>query len=424
MTAATRSQCSPDKFSWRPMGDVNTCFTGDPNNISCYYCMTYLATDVNQCQDSGGDTGGGDGGDTGGGDGGDTGGGDGGDTGGQIRPGRVQSPDYFTDSQGNERNNNSLITQVQYSGEAISSNLDRITNVVDSINTESIKANVANDYSNNHLSNINFNVSETNGLLDLIYKRQSVEISSSLDISSLLKEIKENDIQEGYKNSSQYWSISEKLSDSMGSLSQIKYHLESGTIGTPLANISDKVSEQFFIVSDMKSLLSDINESIKSLNSGGGDGGGDSGGDSGGDKNDVYAVACEKFSCTKDSSVECYIARNEWYKRCRTQQAYSFDGELGALRSSIETFSSSGDSDVSKINKGTIDVMGKMDKYQNGNGFTTGASASCPAPYVQETPIGTIRVEFDALCEIGFLIRFFVIAFASIHSVMLIVRNV
>lgn len=116
--------------------------------------------------------------------------------------------------------------------------------------------------------------------------------------------------------------------------------------------------------------------------------------------------------------------RNEWYKRCRAQQAYSFDGELGTLRDSIDSFVNSGDSDVSQINKGRVDVMGKMDKYQNGNGFTTGASASCPAPYVKETPIGTIRVEFDALCDIGFLIRFFVIAFASIHSIMLIVRNV
>ena len=425
MTAATRSPCSPDKFSWRPMGDVNTCFTGDPNNISCYYCMTYLATDVNHCQDTGGSggDGSGEGGDTG--DGGSSGGG----SGGQVRPGRVQSPDYFTDAQGNERSNNSLITQIQYSGEATNQNLDRIKNTLYEIHTENIKANTSNERSNTLLSQVAYSLLENNQSLKAAYERQAQEISASLGIKDLLKDIKEHDIQKGQNDNSYLWSISDDVHKSFESLTQIKDNLGNrGIIDRRLAVISGDIAQSFFAMNDMKQLLSNINESIKSLKSGGGDGSGSGSGsgdgDGKGDKNDVYAVACEKFSCTKDSSVECYIARNEWYKRCRAQQAYSFDGELGTLRDSIDSFVNSGDSDVSQINKGRVDVMGKMDKYQNGNGFTTGASASCPAPYVKETPIGTIRVEFDALCDIGFLIRFFVIAFASIHSIMLIVRNV
>jgi hypothetical protein len=56
------SKCDSNNFSWHGMDNGWFCAVGDPTNIVCIVDMTYDATDVNNCQNSGGDGGGSDGG--------------------------------------------------------------------------------------------------------------------------------------------------------------------------------------------------------------------------------------------------------------------------------------------------------------------------------------------------------------------------
>ncbi|NRA86927.1 MAG: hypothetical protein HRU28_05945 [Rhizobiales bacterium] len=460
----SKTQCDSNDFSWAVCQTGVVCAIGDPDNITCIVAMCYFATDVNNCQGSTTDpdippdpdnpdpdnpdlVGG--------------------------FPVVPRHSDIVVDGYGD---NSNLLAQLNRENHFLFSGLSRI-------HDESLKTN-AFLYRSNQLLDMISKVRDFGGVVEAIkeaaYDQEYRDILSDegrvdqkwllphitakrlLD-DEILSELKDialytDDIGhiksinsnidrrlvkiQGYvdtlkDNSSIIKSNSNSIKDSsiasaatlrtidsalsrssMMAVSRYDISDQTESLSASLQAITDKTQAQTDEFNARSSELQSLLESIKSNTAGGNSGGGDGGEPDEGDT--AIAQACLAFTCTSSSPI-CYMARKQWELDCANQTALTDSGALGDIKSQITDYINDDDSKLSNIDLGTVDTASLMSKYTSGAGFSAGP-ATCPAPYIISTIVGDIPLDFKPLCDLAFIVRWFIIASATIGAGMLIAK--
>ncbi|WAX22037.1 hypothetical protein spd_00005 [Shewanella phage Dolos] len=136
----------------------------------------------------------------------------------------------------------------------------------------------------------------------------------------------------------------------------------------------------------------------------------------------VSQVGCESFTCSSNSA-QCYIARKEWENRCKTtSDELTTKNSLDSAQSNITDFINSPDSDIKNIEAGTVDIKQFTNHYNSSNGVNFGGSDTCPPPYTIDAKITTFTLDLTPFCDLATVIKFFLIAFASVASGLMIVK--
>ncbi|MCJ8301131.1 virulence factor TspB C-terminal domain-related protein, partial [Shewanella sp.] len=79
------------------------------------------------------------------------------------------------------------------------------------------------------------------------------------------------------------------------------------------------------------------------------------------------------------------------------------------------------DSDIKNIDAGTVDTSSFMNKYTTGAGFKAGV-ATCPAPYTVDVVITTFTLDLTPFCDLATVIRWFMVAFATVGAGLMIAK--
>ncbi|EHC03942.1 hypothetical protein Sbal625DRAFT_4372 [Shewanella baltica OS625] len=425
------SQCDSDNFSWYSTGLI--CAVGDPTNPTCSVWMAYHSTDVNQCQT-------------------------------YVPPEVPEIPQvpYGTDEFVNGSGNTSGLMEFfkarfdyDYSfntelSSLVRSNRDANTttnsllqqmnsllgktfdnsNIVNAINStgrilelrlNDIRDNAADknfwrvrhqleDFNfSNQMGGITSHLTELNGLQSNIQKivQNTSGSGSGQDYSQTLSDISTK--LSFIKNSSSYL---EGLSNS----------IDYAALDIVAGAHSDSDKEQ--------ALLTSLNESIASLQGSVGDSsknivdaiGDIPSGGTGADPDAISETGCSAFTCTSNTP-ECYIARKAWERSCAaTKNEADAQGLVDSLTASLREYNDSEESDIQNIDAGKVDTSALMNHYSNGNGFSSGGSSECPAPYVVDVVISTITIDLSPFCQLAAVIKWFVIAFATVGAGLMIAK--
>jgi hypothetical protein len=143
---------------------------------------------------------------------------------------------------------------------------------------------------------------------------------------------------------------------------------------------------------------------------------------SGSDPDAITENGCETFVCSTNSP-QCYIARKEWESRCKTiADELSASESVNAATNSLTDFINSEDSDIKNLDAGTVDIKQFTEHYNSSNGVNFGGSDTCPPPYVVDAKITTFTIDLSPFCDLATVIKFFLIAFASVASGLMIVK--
>lgn len=195
--------------------------------------------------------------------------------------------------------------------------------------------------------------------------------------------------------------------------------LGGGDVGDNSA-IVDQLIESNNSLSDITLRMRDIENAIgkseKSIVDAIGEGG------NGSDPDSVLVTGCEAFVCSTDSP-QCYIARKEWETRCQSiSNDLSASNSIDSAVSSFNDYINNPDSDVKNLDAGTVDIKQFTNHYNSSNGVNLGGSDTCPPPYVIDAKITTFTLDLTPFCDLATVIRFFLIAFASVASGLMIVK--
>ena len=460
----SKTQCDSNDYSWAVCQTGVVCAIGDPANITCIVAMCYFATDVNNCQGSTTDpdippdpdnpdpdnpdlVGG--------------------------FPVVPRHSDIVVDGYGD---NSNLLAQLNRENHFLFSGLSRI-------HDESLKTN-AFLYRSNQLLDMISKVRDFGGVVEAIkeaaYDQEYRDIvsdegrvdqkwllphitSKRLIDDEILSELKdialytddlghikrinshiENSLIkiEGYSetlknDTSAIKNISDDIKDSsiasaatlrtidsalsrssMMAVSRYDVSDQTDTLSASLQAITDKTQAQTDEFNDRAAELQAALDAIKSNTAGGNSGGGDGGEPDEGDT--AIAQACSAFTCTSTSPV-CYMARKQWELDCANQTALTDGGALGDFKSGLNDFLDHEDSDIKNIDAGTVDTSSFMNKYTTGAGFKAGV-ATCPAPYTVDVVITTFTLDLTPFCDLATVIRWFMVAFATVGAGLMIAK--
>ena len=449
----SNTQCDSSDYSWSSCQGGVVCAVGDPSNISCVVTMCYHTTDVNNCQGSTTDP---------------------------DIPDPDPDPDnpdppIFDDyllpasrpdvTVNGQGNNAGLIATIHRDNLVINRNIQKAKEnterVLNSIHDDgqklrglTLESNVLlKSIDNNIYQNGNASLEETIEsifTLSKIYFRgdsewDAVELDNRNFYGSALEniqlylsrmspdpvhnqlmlkavnemnnntnEIKNNDAQ----NASFYNNFLPGLGQAAMSRNKTLDSIEeinNLSLINDDSNTSKLLDELALNSTDLISKLDEVKQSII-----------DSDGSGGGTNPDpidpdvVTENACSTFTCSSDTPA-CYIARKQWELDCANRTALTDSGALGNFKSELTAFLEHEDSDVKNIDLGTVDTASMMSKYTDGAGFSAGP-ATCPAPYLIRTAVGDIPLDFGPLCDLAIIVRWFIIASATIGSGMLIAK--
>ncbi|MGI2221242.1 virulence factor TspB C-terminal domain-related protein [Shewanella oncorhynchi] len=142
----------------------------------------------------------------------------------------------------------------------------------------------------------------------------------------------------------------------------------------------------------------------------------------GGSPDSADSVGCASFTCSANTS-QCYIARKQWESSCAIIADNKSNQETAtSLKNQLSDFVGSPDSDIQNIDAGTVDTTKFMNKYTNSNGVNFGGADSCPPPYVVDAGITSFTLDLQPFCDLAGVIRFLLIAFATVAAGLMVVK--
>ena len=438
--ALYNSHCDSDDFSWR--GTDWFCAVGDPTTQVCYVKMAYHATDVNNCQNSGG-------------------------TDPDPENPDPENPDPNPD---NLQPTNSFImypttfttelkdihkdlgivydailrgarqsfytkTAIDMQTGSIARDLAELTRHVDvsgdGIYTVLQEMRTDINSQTNWVSQNQMILAESKNLLKSIeskmgsgsgsgdgnnyadYNPALNHIANSIGELSSLSNIVSNTSQIGAINNILSGSINNNLAKIAGEIGKPQ---DNSAIIQQLMEANDGLTDIVFRMRDIESAIGKsekgIVDAIKENGSGG----------QGSDPDAISETGCAAFSCSSNSP-ECYIARKAWERSCAaTKNETDGQGLIDSLTSSLKEYNDSEESDIQNIDAGKVDTSALMNHYSNGNGFSSGGASECPAPYVVDVVISTITIDLSPFCQLAAVIKWFVIAFATVGAGLMIAK--
>ncbi|MBO1271195.1 hypothetical protein J3L11_05965 [Shewanella sp. 4t3-1-2LB] len=414
------SKCDSNNYSWHGMDNGWFCAVGDPTNIVCIVDMTYDATDVNNCQNSGGNGDNGDGGDSGGGD---SGGGDGSNT----------YPDPYFSPEAEFYGAKSLYEGLKHIQTTNSIYLPEIRSEIIKGSGSIVSAITA---LKNAVTSNGISILATNNRLDdmmaadrgALSQLDSSIYSAQSNIVDAIKAGSGNSGGDGGNTGGTGDSDTDLLLNNimpmLGNMTGILSSIEAYSgISANGANtflgldgmLGALIPAQSKSLSDINTNLADIKDLLAN-GSGGGEGGS-------GNSDTATENGCETFTCTSNSPV-CYIARKAWEESCKSKQATeSQTGNVDSVISALKEFNNSDDSKISNIEAGTADLSNILNHYNDSNGFhVSGASDTCPAPIPINTRLFSISLDMTPFCDLAGVISWFVVAFASVAAVLMFAK--
>lgn len=444
-TAFYNTQCDSNNFSWR--GVDWACAVGDPANPICYVKMAYHATDVNKCQDSGG-------------------------TDPDPENPDPENPDPNPD---NLQPTNSFImypttfttelkdvhkdlgivydailrgarqsfntkTAIDMQTGSIARDLAELTRHVDAsgdgIYTVLQETRTDINAQTNWVSQNQMILAESKNLLKSIDSKTGSGSGGGSDwpVDEFLTQI--------YRIGGSVGNVSNNTSDLKGFHGTIQgmngmlsYIMPEQTNilkdinasikslgGTPSDNsaIVDQLVESNNSLSDITLRMRDIENAIgkseKSIVDAIGKGG------DGTEPDLVSSADCSSFSCSSSSAI-CYIARKEWEKSCASsgQDAENQAG-VDKLTNQLKEYIDSPDSSLDNIDAGKINTTTLLNHYSDSNGVSVGGSNTCPPPYTVDIVITTVTIDLSPFCDLAAVIRWFLIAFATVGAGLMIAK--
>lgn len=192
--------------------------------------------------------------------------------------------------------------------------------------------------------------------------------------------------------------------------------------GTPSDNsaIVDQLIESNNSLSDITLRMRDIENAIGKSEQSIVDAISKSGGGTGSSPDSVTENGCLSFVCSTNSP-QCYIARKEWEKSCSAKSQDSLNqSHVDGLAKQLDDFIKSPDSDIQNIDAGRIDTNALMNHYNSSTGFTVGGSSTCPPPFQVNAGIAEFTIDLSPFCDLAAIIRWFVIAFATVGAGLMI----
>ncbi|MEL4257710.1 virulence factor TspB C-terminal domain-related protein [Shewanella xiamenensis] len=418
------SQCDADNFSW--YGVDWFCATGDPTNPVCQVKMAYHSTDVNACQDSST----------------------------PEFPDPNLTPDIVQNGSGDNqklieklelmrisqfnkmvddgiyqdtdlslaRQTNSLLSSL---GRTLSYANDN-RSIVDAINRwgATLQVNAQNVWQTEQEFWVN-----RHRLEDFNFDNRLGGISSQLTelsgLQSSMQQLVNNTAGGGSGGSTDLTATNRML----GNIEELFYdfrnyygYLESfdsymkGDRDSLLTEINNSINalgdDNSAVVEQLLDANSNLNDIVEAIGKGG----------DGSNPDAISENGCAAFSCSSDSP-ECYIARKEWENLCKTtSDELTTKNSLDAAQSNITDFINSPDSDIKNIEAGTVDIKQFTNHYNSSNGVNFGGSDTCPPPYTIDAKITTFTLDLTPFCDLATVIKFFLIAFASVASGLMIVK--
>lgn len=463
------SQCDSNNFSW--YGTDWFCAVGDPTNQVCYVKMAYHSSDVNNCQtyvppeqpepelisDTFTSTGG--------------------NNQNLIRKlelMRIQDfnqnhidRQYQNTDLALSRQNNSLLSSLARSLQYANDN----RSIVDAINT--MRGSIVNQLDNNHVADYNYNFQQDEKE-KVMFEREMGFIGTKLNYMHDTLESIDNKSGSGSGSGSDYSAVLDYIANSVGNLSTLSTisnntssidginNILSGQILSLLSKIANSDSggggnaqlemQKLEMMMQQYLQLEKINTSLDSIKSNSGDSFDDSailehfteannqlsdiilrmrdienaigevGNGNGSDTDSISENGCVSFQCTSNTPA-CYIARKEWEKSCSAiSENNSNDDNVNSLTNQLSDFVNHPDSDIKNLDAGTVDIKQFTNHYNSLNGVNFGGSDTCPPPYVIDAKITTFTLDLTPFCDLATVIKFFLIAFASVASGLMIVK--
>lgn len=447
-TAFYNTQCDSKNFSW--YGVDWFCATGDPANPVCYVKMAYHATDVNNCQNSGG-------------------------TDPDPENPDPENPDPQPNPDNLQPTNPFIMYPTTFTTELkdIHKDLGIVYDAILRGARQSFYTKTAIDMQTGSIAN------------DLAKLTRHVDASGD-GIYTVLQEMR-SDI-----NSQTNWVSQNQmiLAESKNLLKSIDSKTGSGSgggsdwpvdefltqiyrIGGAVENVSGNTSDLkgfhgtiqgmngmlSYIMPEQTNILKDINASIKSLGGTPSDNSAivdqlvesnnslsditlrmrdienaigksekgivdaiEKGGGNGTDPDSISETGCVSFSCSSNTP-QCYIARKEWEASCQSIADKNLGNQtVTDLTSQLKSYVDSPDSDLQNIDAGRVDTAALMNHYTASNGFNVGGSNTCPPPRHIYIGITSFDLDLTAFCDLATVIKFFLIAFASVASGLMIVK--
>jgi hypothetical protein len=430
-TAFYNTQCDSNNYSW--YGTDWFCAVGDPSNPVCYVKMAYFSSDVNHCQT-------------------------------YVPPEQPTpflEPDTFTEKGGSNQNlisklelmriqdfnknyedgqyqntdlalsrqNNSLLSSLNRTLQYANDN----RSIVDAINTwgstNHLEMRSQFEQDNHYKVRNEIRTKEFYDLFAEPWDSQggmvqdidnisfySAQIDSKLswlsdwvipNVATVINNSASND-------SSLERSLLIKIEDAINSLDGI---------GTPSDNtaIVEQLVESNNSLSDITIRMRDIENAIGKSEKGIVDAI-EKGGGNGTDPDSISETGCAAFSCSSNTP-ECYIARKEWERSCAaTKNETDAKGLVDSLTSSVKDYNASPDSDIQNIDAGTINTNILMQHYNESNGFSSSGASECPPPYTVDIVISVITIDLSPFCQLASVIKWFVIAFATVGAGLMIAK--
>lgn len=430
------SQCDSDSFSW--YGVDWFCATGDPSNPVCQVKMAYHSTDVNSCQNSSP----------------------------PLPPEPNLTPDVIQNGSGD---NQKLIEKLELIrigqfNKLVDDGLYQDTDLSLARQTNSLLSSLSRtlSYANDNRSVVdaintwgatNWNESRNQFAQNNVYRTQQDADSKA----TFLQEMGYIGMKLNYMHDTLY-SIDNKSGSGGGStdythilngiaddLAYLKFdiigslnsnaELERDLLaqlnasikslgGTPSDNsaIVDQLIDSNNSLSDITLRMRDIENAIGKSEQSIVDAIGNGGSGSGSDPDAITENGCVTFVCSTNSP-QCYIAKKEWESRCKaSSDEIAAQNAIDSAKTSLDDFINSTDSDIQNLDAGTVDIKQFTNHYNSSNGVNFGGSDTCPPPYVVDAKITTFTLDLTPFCDLATVIKFFLIAFASIASGLMIVK--
>lgn len=454
-TAFYNTQCDSNNYSW--YGTDWFCAVGDPSNPVCYVKMAYFSSDVNHCQTYVP----------------------------PEQPTPFLEPDTFTEKGGSNQNLISKLElmriqdfnknyedgQYQNTDLALSrqnnSLLSSLNRTLQYSNDNRSIVDAINNWGSSHMIE-----TKDQHLQDTLYRNKQDAANKVMfeqemgvlgfQLSSMRETLEsiDNKTGTGGTGGGSDWPVDEfltqiyRIGGSVGNISNNTSDLK-GFHGT-IQGMNGMLS---YIMPEQTNILKDINASIKSLGGTPSDNSAivdqlvesnnslsditlrmrdienaigkseksivdaiEKGGGNGTDPDSISETGCAAFSCSSNTP-QCYIARKEWERSCAaTKNETDAKGLVDSLTSSVKDFNASPDSDIQNIDAGTINTNTLMQHYNESNGFSSSGASECPPPYTVDIVISVITIDLSPFCQLASVIKWFVIAFATVGAGLMIAK--
>ncbi|MFA0156109.1 virulence factor TspB C-terminal domain-related protein [Vibrio sp. 10N.261.46.A3] len=143
------------------------------------------------------------------------------------------------------------------------------------------------------------------------------------------------------------------------------------------------------------------------------------------EENTLTASACGTFTCDGDE-IACFLAKQDFDRQCANEAVFETGGLADQIYTQLDDYISDEDYTSESLEAAQVDnIDDLMNKFVDSGGVDTGVySGECPASIEVDAVIATFELDFSPFCELAVVIRWFLIAFASIGSAIMISKYV